>query len=158
MEKMFNLESLNDSDKRALYATLAEQFGRPGGKHVQFTADEELVWDAINGQIGSRRNLGDVLAKCGREYTRVAFGDDVDVAMSWIDAGCGHVVTKTQRMALVSTAVECLAKSIGRSGAPVIHKTLVQQLPKLPWAVDRAFPGYQEAKLLDRIAAFAIAA
>lgn len=148
------LESLSEIDKRKLYATLAETYGRPGSKHVQYTADEELVWDAVNDFIGARRPIGDVLAKCGKTYTRASFGDDVDTLMVWIDTGCGRAVTKTQRMGIVNTGVECLGKAIERSGAPVIHKTLIQQLDKLPHVLDSAFPGYAAARLLDRIVAF----
>jgi hypothetical protein len=152
-----DLDTLTEAQARDLYASLAMKYGRPGAKlaHETFTADETLIWDAINEQVGQRRNLGDVLAKCGKEYTRAAFADDVEYVMGWFDRGCGQRINRTQRQAIVNTAVDCLARQMTRSQAPVVHKTLVQQLTSLPSALDRAFPGYADAKLLDRVAAIA---
>jgi hypothetical protein len=161
MEHTIDLDTLTEDQKRGLYATLAMSYGRPNAKNVEFTADETLIWDAINGIIGQRRQLGDVLVKCGKDYTRASFGDDVEYVCRWLDQGCGTKVTRTQRRAIVDCAMECLAKRIGRlrnkdgDAVPVIHKTMIQQLASIPAAVDRAFPSYQEARLLDRVAAIA---
>lgn len=152
------LQDLNEADRRKLYATLAEQYGRAGGKSVQFTDEEQLVWDAICEVMGSKRQLTDVLTRAGKDYTRASYADDVDELMSWLDAGCRERVNRTQRIALIGAAVDCLARYVGSGPAPLVHKTLVQQLCKAAWALDRAFPGYQDARLLDRIVAIAVAA
>lgn len=155
MDTTFNLDSLSEKEQREIFSALSYKF-RPGSKQAVYSEHEQLVWDAINRQIGVNRPLDDILTRAGKEYTRASYADDVEAVMVWIDSGCGRPISKTQRMAIVQTAVECLADHVmRRTRAPVVHKTLLQQLLKLPGALDRAFPCYHQAKILDRIAPMA---
>lgn len=158
MSDVINLDALTETQRKELYAQLAYTYGRPGAKQTELSADEQAVWDAICRRLVSRRPLADVLAKAGKEYTRASYEQDVEWVTGWIDRGCGRPVTRTQRLALIDTAIECLIRWLDRAGVPVTHKTAVQNLSKVPAVVDRAYPGYQDARILDRLAVIAAAA
>jgi len=144
------LDGLTEAQQRELYVKLANVYGRPNSKAVIWTEDETDVWDTVCEYIGTRRVLGDALTSAGSGYTRQRYADDVAGVIGWINRGCGREINRTQRLALLATGVECLARQIGRDHL-VSHTQMLQQLAKLPWALDRAFPGYRDARILDRV-------
>lgn len=152
-----DLERLTEAQKRQLYQELAFTYGRQGGKSVAetWTDDEQAIWAAINDVVRSKRSLGEVFARTGKEATRDQFAEDVEYITSWIDRGCGHPVNRRQRQALIDTAIDCLGRYLERGNVPVLHRTMLQNLSKTPTAVGRCFPGYAEARILDRLAAIA---
>ena len=150
---MVDLDTLTEAQGRELYNTLAARYARAGKQ--SYNEDETMVWDAINEIVGQRRALSDVLAKCGKEYTRASYADDVEYVCGWLDNGCGVRLNKPQRMAVIKLALDCLGRQLLRAKCPLIHKTMIQQLLNAPAAVDRAFPGYASAGLLDRVVALA---
>lgn len=158
MQNTIDVDNLTESQARALYDSLAYKYGRAESKDMKFSTDETLVWEAINDAVGRKRSPGDVLAKSGKTYTRKNFAEDVQYVVGWIDQGCGREINRNQRLAIINCAVECLARRVGRTKTktgdllPVTHMTIVQQLSYTPAAVDRAYPGYAEAQILDRVA------
>jgi len=152
---------LSADDERKLYAQLAHRYGRVDSKYGSLTEDEQLVWDAINEAMGIARPLAHVMKSARKQdqITRDELAESVRYVMSWLDHGCRRrPISRTQRMAILSTAMECLARFVSRGGAPQSHAAMLRHLDQLPIAVDRGFPGYAEAGILDAMARVAVAA
>lgn len=152
--EQINLEVMSEAERRQLYEQLSYDFGRVGSKQAKaLTDDQQLVWDVINETLHHRRDLDQTLAKAGKEYTRTGFGEDVEQMMGWINRGCGKTINRTQRRALVTLVIDCLVTYLPTAART--HKGLIQNLEKAEAVLDLSFPGYAEAKILDRLAAIA---
>jgi hypothetical protein len=145
------LERLTETQRRQLYAELAYEFGRQAKAVENLTGDETMVWDAINDTVRTHRPFSDVMAKT-KGYSRDRFADDVDFLAAWLDRGCSRPVNRTQRAALFGMAIGCLSRYLDRASVPIVHRNLLLNLDKVGTAVNRAFPGYQSAGVLDRLA------
>lgn len=151
---VIDLDQMTEAQKRKLYASLSHEYGNPASKTVQdISPDEEMVWEVINDVVGYRRHLGEVLVKCGKDYSRADFRDAVAYVMGFINRGSRIRLNRTQRMALVSCGVAKVSSRMYNRGVPISHRVLVQQLATVPDALDRAFPGYADSHVLDRAVA-----
>lgn len=146
-----DLERLSETERKTLYSQLAFEFD-PQATKATLTGDEALVWGAINETVKIPRSFASTLTKAGKSYTRARFTEEVEFVMGWLDRGCSRPVNRHQRRALVQLAVGLLGRRLTQGPAGLSHKTMLQQLEKVPSCVDRAFPGYQDAQMLDRLA------
>lgn len=158
MVSIDDLGNLTEAERKQLYSTLAFEFASTG-KPDAFSPDEQITWHAICDSLGAHRALGPLLDRLNKkkDQTRAEFSESIALLMDWIDRGCGQPVTKTQRMAIVSSGVECLNRYLRRNGALVTHSTMLMNLEKIPGLIDRAYPMYQSSKILHRIAPMATA-
>ena len=120
-------------------------------RSIVLDADRQTVWDAISRVVGAERSLSSLLERKNLGYSRDRYREDVEFVISWLDAGCREPLRHVRRQALISAAIECLSKYALRGKAPLAHITLLQQLDSVPTAVDRAYPGYQAARLLPQV-------
>ena len=70
-----------------------------------------------------------------------------DVA-GFIEHGAPGNLTRNERRALTTQVFECLITYIKSTTQPVTLNTLITNIGLVDYAVDNAFPGYSESKLL----------
>lgn len=143
------IDGLSKREREHLAAALAYKDSRLAA--VEFSANEVLVWDAINKLMMSRRPLRTYLESCRGSYGQTGFQADADDIVHFLNLAACRIdggVTRTVRTALVDLAISCLGRYLERAHCPVSHRTLVNNLPKVPHVIDRAFPGYAQAGLL----------
>src|SRR5919109_923254 len=68
---------------------------------------------------------------------------------SFIEVGAGSGLKRNELLALANQSFKCLKSYIKTMGLPLTLKTLLDSLSLLPQAVDEAFPGYFESRLLQ---------
>lgn len=142
-----DITQLNDDERDELLAQLSFATKATRGKFRSFTETEIALWNAIINTIGIPRDLVDYANKNGITTFRAAAA----IMNELIDIAIPGTVRRSLRTAVKERMIRCLADDLRTAGIPVTITTILKNFPRLEYAVDRQFPGYLRAGLLDKI-------
>lgn len=150
---MINLAGLSLEDKKQLQAQLAFELGGRGKIAAGDLPTPALeFWDSLQDAVGfrgaSRQSPSSFIKTAGKAKLLAA----ADLVQAFVQEGSGRGLPKASRMAVMTAVLRCLVTHLNARGIPVSAAVVCNSLGVLPDAVDRRFPGYHEAKLIDRIA------
>lgn len=145
------IDRLDVAAKRELVAQLQYELR---GTDVPSGSVNNAVWDAVLSVSEGRLPL----ATFSETYGKAKLKRDLDWLNEYSDSVCTRKLTVTERGSVLRLMLGCLADHLRtmetRDGRrpKVTPLTLMRNLDSLPMAVDWAFPGYAEARLIDRVA------
>lgn len=147
---MLDIAKLSQEDKRQLYAQLSYELGERGGADLPTQALE--FWDSLQDAIGltgrSRQSPQGFVKTNGKK----ALIEAAETSWAYMQEGCNRGLPKSGRLRLMTVILGCLVAHLKANNIPVTAGVMCKSLGILPDAVDRRFPGYHAAKLIDRIA------
>jgi hypothetical protein len=151
-----------DADSRALLlqrlaydAKRAPSRVKQGKRSGSFGAELDCIWEAFRTVTGCRAEAKyTIISALGTKDSPDAFLDALQEVSDYITASCSRAITMQQRRAVAELGMECLSRYMRSWSHPVActPRNMANRLAYLPTAVERDFPGYANARALDRIA------
>jgi hypothetical protein len=139
------LSKLSRSEQRAVYDTLGHQFSQ--AKDYTPSTIEAETWDAITDALGlGKMPISTFIASYGKSKYRKACAD----VRAYV-IGAAGAQRKPVTLELTKVCLRCLAAMLKSWDMPLSATILMNNVPHLATAVDRAFPGYAAAGLLVRV-------
>lgn len=139
------LEKLPLDQQRALLAHLDHKFS---GSTRSLSGHQEDVLEALRRVTGTRQASTEIIAAVGKRR----FDDAVETLDAYLERASSRSLRRPQRLAMLTLVLRCLASAIDQwADFEVTPKTLLLNLHRLPGAVNRRFPGYAGARLLDSV-------
>lgn len=149
--------SLPEDEQRELLAELAHKFNTSSNKQHQtadhWSQDERLVYQAIVRVCDDRCPPLEVFSKASR-VGRQRIKTELVTWNAFAENSSRSKLTQITRLAVLSLMAECIASVIRRSAStiPVTPENIVVRTHILKAAVDSAYPGSAQCRLLDRVA------
>jgi hypothetical protein len=143
-----DIAEFSEADQRSLYDQLSFKFASQGR---QPSPQQEASWGAILRALGLEKRampLPNVIERMGRAKFELA----MEGLQNFISDACGVLLKRPERTAVEEMAIQCLIEYLEDRDIPVTPMILLRQMAFLPHAVDRAYPGYADAKMLHRVA------
>ena len=142
------LSRMTSDERRKLYDYLDMQFSTGGTPEI--TVDEQMVVDIVREAIMARGVKGAAIFPTlikSRGWTMARFRRLVGGFLEYVDAGSGRQLRRIEREALVRLMVDCLIDYMSDK-SPLTLSSVVGAMEHTASAVDTAFPGYYEARML----------
>jgi hypothetical protein len=145
-----DLDNLPLDQQQALYDRLSFKFDRKASA-TKASSFEREMFDLL-GELCREHGVGcapfDVLLK---SYTHSAYTRQTRTLHDVIALGQGRILRKPQKLQLYRMCFGCLADLMIERGIPLSMSTLLNCAHMLQPAIERHFPGYIRAKMLDRV-------
>jgi hypothetical protein len=150
------IDRLDDASRARLLQKIEERDSR---QTMRFSQAQECAANALITALGPLATVKlDVLAK---RKGKAVVADKLDLANAFVDRACSRKPSLVQRRMILIACFESLIEMMQgwefkKDGIvrtmPVTVWNVLVHMDKLPSAVDADFPGYADARLLDRIA------
>lgn len=138
------IQQLTAGERARLLSNL--KFQENNANTHDFSREEQCVFDALMQLSGVRIPKNKFLEKYGTKK----FSGSVQELYGFIDS-YRRFLRQPQINGLAFLCLRCLAQDLRRRELPVTPKVLLDNLSILPYAVDRAFPGYMRAGMLHKV-------
>lgn len=123
---------------------------------AHFKIEHQHAWEALRVNSDEVKSVPP-LAIFAAKYGKAKLVADLDRLNDFATKSCGVQLQMSQRLIVLKLIVACHADhlrsmTIDRKRMVIRPLSLLRNLASIPMAVDRAFPGYSEARILDRAA------
>jgi hypothetical protein len=144
-----DLKTLTAAQRRDLFNHLSAEFNRA-------TSSKSLPMDIeyytiISELIASKGAYAPPMSVFVKNFGVKTFSDRVSVMDAVITRGVGRLIRKGPRTVLNKTCLECLVEYLDMLGVPATMTTMLNHASSLEVAIERCYPGYIDARLIDRI-------
>jgi hypothetical protein len=151
---MIDLDNLPLEAQQALYDQLAHKFDRKASA-TKATPFERELFDLL-GELCREHGISyppfDNLMK---NYGHAEYTHRTRTIHDVVSIGIGRPLRKPQRLQVYRLSLSCLADFMVERGIPISLTSLLNCAHLLPPAIERHFPGYVKARMLDRVVGLA---
>lgn len=142
------MEAINRTDVGTKRELLAQLTYALRDKDTPTSSVNNAAWEALCA-VSEGRSVP--MAHFAESYGKGKLKRDLDWLNDYADRVCARKLTVTERGVVLRFMLGCLAEHLS-DRHDIRPKTMLNSLDSLPSALDWAFPGYADARLIDRIA------
>ena len=146
-----DLDALPKAEQRLLFDRLAARFDK-GPAPVKAGHNEQELYDVLRALLAEHGIRPAPYAEFARQYGVGRFAEKALFVNSLLDRGIGGLIRKPQRLQLLRVCMECLIELLIEWGLPLGMQPILNNIGALEAAIERSYPGYLRARLLDRVA------
>jgi len=116
---------------------------------VSHRREHVAVWNAICDNVDTDKRLLPPLEVFVRTYGAQRYIARAEVFLDFVRES-SKSTNRAVRAGLMNLVAECLATEVRRAGRSATPKTLLDMISHIQGAVNRSFPGYAAAGMLER--------
>lgn len=151
LDMSFDPATLTPDERRQLYDQLAYEFRGLNSKGVAVMVEREL-YDDLCEALGTEVRHRMSLAKFVESYGRAKYEACAEQLNALVRLAVPKGTRRPVVMAVRRCILDCLISHLKGRGIPVTPKVSLNAFVMLRHAVEQAYPGYIDAKMLHRVA------
>lgn len=138
------LDGLSLSEQETLLAELEFRLAR----RDDFTPEEVDAYELLANLLDHREPMPSFV----KNYGKGKYSKNVSYLYRFVDESCDGFLRRSQRNSVARTSLRCLAKRLAEQEIQPTPKTVLNNIHRLPVAVDSCYPYYAKSKMLHRVA------